>query len=379
VADYTTRFGPFDGRAWLNCAHQGPLPRPAVEAARAALADKIAPHRMRDEAFAGAPARLRRALARLIGAQADDIILGNSTSHGLHLVANGLPWKAGDEVLLVDGDFPASVLPWVALEARGVKARFVPPRGGAVDSGDFAAALSPATRVACVTWVSSFTGHALDLDAIGRVCRARGVALVVNASQALGARTLDVGCAPVDAVSGCGFKWLCGPYGTGFCWVRPELRATLEPQQHYWLAHQANRPLDRMQALELRPAADLGAAAFDVFCPASFLNVEPWTAALELLLDLGPDAIARHDDGLVARLVAGLDPARYRLISPASGPARSTLVVFTHVDSARNPAIVGQLHDAGVDVALREGNIRVSPHLYNTDDDIDRALAVLNR
>lgn len=371
-------FGPFDGRVWLNCAHQGPLARPAAEAARAAIAAKVAPHRMPDEAFAETPARLKRSLARLIGADARDIILGNSTSYGLHVVANGFPWMAGDEVVLVEGDFPASLLPWVALEARGVNTRFVRPRNGTVEPGDLAAVLTPATRVACVTWVSSFTGHALDLDALGEVCRARGVALIVNASQALGARTLDVGRAPVDAVSCCGFKWLCGPYGTGFCWMRPELRARLEPHQHYWLAHQADRPLDRMRALEPRPVSELGAAAFDVFCPASFLNVEPWTAAIEHLLDIGLEAIARHDDGLVERLVSGLDHARYRLISPAGGPARSTLVVCTHVEAARNPDIVGRLYAAGVDVALREGNIRISPHLYNTTEDIDRALGLLN-
>ena len=102
-------FGPFDGRVWLNCAHQGPLPRVAAEAAREAIDWKVAPYRLTSERFGGVPAGLRESLARLIGAAADDIILANSASYGLHLMANGLPWKAGDEILLMKGDFPSDI------------------------------------------------------------------------------------------------------------------------------------------------------------------------------------------------------------------------------------------------------------------------------
>jgi cysteine desulfurase/selenocysteine lyase len=112
-------FGGFDGRAWLNCAHQGPLPRVAVRAAERALAQKAAPHRLGDEAFAEVPRRLKGALGRLAGVPADQVILGNSTTYGLHLLTQGVPWRAGDEVLLVEGDFPATIVPWLPLAERG--------------------------------------------------------------------------------------------------------------------------------------------------------------------------------------------------------------------------------------------------------------------
>src|SRR5687768_15587856 len=105
-------FESFDGRIWMNCAHQGPLPKVAVDAAQRAIAEKAAPHRIPDESFDEVPARLRETLGKLVGRPRDEVVLGNSTSYGIHLLANGIPWRKGDEILLVHGDFPANILPW---------------------------------------------------------------------------------------------------------------------------------------------------------------------------------------------------------------------------------------------------------------------------
>jgi len=258
-----------------------------------------------------------------------------------------------------------------------VRVRFIERRDVALRPDELDDALTPATRLFCTTWVDSFTGHALDLEACGRLCRARGTLFVVNAAQALGARPLDLGAVPVDALTCCGFKWLCGPYGTGFCWIRPDVRATLDYNQAYWLAMQGDRDLDSMRAYTARSDDELGARKYDVFCPADFLDAMPWTAAVAYLLDRGIDQIAAHDDALAARLIAGLDDARYAVVSPVEGPARSALVVVTHREPGRNAVIHAALRRAGVDAALREGALRFSPHLYNTDADIDRALGVL--
>ena len=112
-----------DGRLWLNAAHQGPLPRLAAEAAGEALAAKLAPHRISDEAFIEVPRRLRELLGRLIGTSAEEIILGNSASWGLQVLANGLPWRQGDEVLVLADEFPATVFPWLVTERHGVRVR----------------------------------------------------------------------------------------------------------------------------------------------------------------------------------------------------------------------------------------------------------------
>lgn len=367
-------FGPFDGRIWLNTAHQGPLPRPAVEMAGQAAALKAAPHRIGDDDFSDVPERLRALLARLVGGAPDQVVLGNSTSYGLHLVANGLAWEDGDEVLVIEGDYPATILPWQRLAAQGVRVRPLRPAGDRLTAAEVAAAIGLRTRLLAVTWVSSFTGRALDLPALGAVCRQAGVLFVVNASQALGARPLDVSATPVDAVIACGYKWLCGPYGTGFAWLHPDLLDLLRPQQAYWLAMAAGRGLDQMRGITVRD--DLGVRAFDVFCPASFATTLPWIASLELLLEAGIGAVADWDARLVDRLVTGIDPERYRLVSPASGPARSTLVVLSPAGDGEK--IQRRLAEAGIDIAYREGNLRISVHLFNEPGQIDRALAALH-
>jgi cysteine desulfurase / selenocysteine lyase len=368
-------FGGFEGRAWLNCAHQGPLPRVAVAAAERALADKAAPHRIRDEAFDEVPRRLKDALGRLAGVPADQVILGNSTSYGLHLLVQGVPWREGDEVLLVDGDFPATIVPWLPLAGRGMRVRLLKPEGGRLEAGQLETELTPATRLFCTSWVFSFTGHTVDLAALGEVCRRAGVTFAVNGSQAAGAVPLDLAALPVDALVSCGFKWLCGPYGTGFCWLHPDLLASLTYRPAYWLAHQGQDDLGQDSGYRLR--AEVGTAGWDVFGTANFLTFQPWTASVEYLLGLGIDRIAAWDQHLVERFVGGLDPDRYGLVSPRRGPARSALVVFGDHRPGRNPPLHRALTAAGVDVAFRRGRLRVSPHLYNTEADIDRTLEIL--
>ncbi len=376
AVDAAGDFGEFDGRAWLNCAHQGPLPLVAVAVAERALADKAAPHRMGDEAFAEVPRRLKDALGRLVGVPAEEVILGNSTTYGLQLLVQGVDWRDGDEVLLVDGDFPATIVPWLPLADHGVRVRLLRPEGGVLDAGQLEAELTPATRLFCTSWVFSFTGHAVDLAALGGVCRRAGVTFVVNGSQAVGARPLDLAGLPVDALVSCGFKWLCGPYGTGFCWLAPDLLASLTYRPAYWLGHLGQDDLGQEAAYRLRD--DVGAATYDVFGTANFLTFRPWTASVEYLLGLGIDRVAARDQALVERFLRGLDPDRYRLASPSQGPRRSTLVVFGHHRPERTPELYRRLEAAGVDVAFRRGRLRVSPHLYNTEADLDRALEVLD-
>lgn len=370
-------FGPFDGRAWLNCAQQGPLPRPAVRAAERVIAEKIAPARMPDDEFLRVPRQLKAALAAFLGARPEEIVLGNSTSYGLQLIANGLDWRPGDEALVVRGDFPASVLPWHTIERRGARVRCLEPGGPALSAADVEAALTPRVRLLCATWVNSFTGWTLDLEAVGAVCRRHGVRLVLNAAQAAGARPLDVAAAPADAVVSCGYKWLCGPYATGFCWLRPDLLDEITPDQVNWGAMQQGRALDQMRELELR--SDLGAAALDVFCTGNFQSFAPWAAAVEYLNQFGAARIAAYDQQLVELLLDGLDRKRYQVLSPAAGAARSTLFVISLRERTRNPGLHQALAAAGIDVSLREGNLRFSPHLYNTPAEIDRALAALNQ
>lgn len=371
-------FGPFGGAVWLNCSHQGPLPRVAAEEAREAISWKVSPFEMTSERFAATPARLRSALARLLGAHASEIVLGNSASYGVHLFANAFPWEPGDEVLLVRGDFPTDLLPWLALGERGVRARYVPCAGPLPTAAEVEAALTPATRLFCTTWVHSFSGAVCDLSGIGAACRARGVRLVVNGSQAVGARPIDVASLPVDAVLGVGFKWLCGPYGTGYVWMRPDLLASLRRTQAYWLAQMTADDLGGEGHDPRPPDGPPTSRTFDVFGTANFLNFKPWAASIEYLLGVGIEAIEEHDQRLVQHLLDGLDRRKLAVHGSEERANRSTLVFVSRTDGAPSREIAQALGRRGIGVACRRGMIRISPHLYNTEADIDRALAILH-
>lgn len=378
-------FDAFEGRAWINCAHQGALPAAAAEAARKAIEWKRAPHRLTTGRFEGVPRRLRAALARLLNAPETEISIANSASYGLHLLANGMPLQAGDEVLLMEGDFPSNVLPWLAHQRHGVAVRQLRPHQAVLEADEVAEALTPSTRVVCLSWVHSFSGWVLDIERIAEACRANGTWLLVNASQGLGARPLDVRAFGADAVISVGHKWLCGPYATGLLWMRPELRAALQVNRCYWLSLQTADDLANPDR-PLVPDIDLASRRFDQFGTANFFNFTAWTAAVEYLLACGTEAVRDHSQGLVQRLIDGLDDDRladrYELFSPRSGPRRSALVFLGHRSlNGRQPEtnsrIYQRLQEAGVDVALRNGRLRVSPHVFNEARDIDRLLDVL--
>jgi selenocysteine lyase/cysteine desulfurase len=376
--DCSHDFGPFGNRIWINCAHQGPLPRRAADEAREAIAWKVAPHELTQERFLEVPVRLRLALARLIGAAAEEIVLGNSASYGLHLLANGYPWRPGDEVLLVRGDFPSDILPWLALERQGVEVRTIEPALHLPTPDELSANITPRTRLFCSSWVHSFSGVTADISALGKTCQSSGITFVVNASQALGARTLRVSDVAVDAITGAGFKWLCGPYGTGFCWMKPALLRSLEFNQAYWLAEMTATDLGQAQ-LDLRQREGPPTArTFDVFGTANFFNFKPWAAALEYLLQQGIHRIADHDQRLVSFFIDGLNVDTYELLSPREGPARSTLILVSHRDPKRNEEVYELLKQQRIDIAYRRGKLRFAPHLYNTEADLAAALALLN-
>lgn len=365
-----------DGTIWLNTAHQGVLPKEAAEAAREAVDWKLEPWRLTPDRFAAVPSRLCGQLATLLDVPREEVVLANSSSYGLHLLANGFPWRRGDEALVVRGDFPSTFLPFVGLERRGVSVRFVEPSGPVVTADEVAARLRPETRVFCTTWVHSFNGHVVDVEDIGDACRRRGVRFVLNASQGIGARPFRPRDLPVDAVTSVGFKWLCGPYGTGVCWIRRELLEELEYNQSYWLALLAAEDLEGDFEVDL--SADLGARRFDLFGTANFFNFHAWSAALDLVLASGLTAIHRQGQSLVDRLLRGLEDTRLEIFSPREESRRSSLVFVSHPRPEANRAIRARLRSAGIEVALRRSRIRISPHFYNTPGEIDRVLEVLD-
>ena len=359
---------------WLNAASMGPLPERARRAVEAYNRRRSDIHSMRGDDFEPVLARARRAAARLIGAEDDEIALLPNTSHGLNLAALSLPLDPGRRVLVSDREFPANVYPWLALrEVRGARVDVIPT--DARGNPDEARLLEELARgdvgILAISAVQFTSGWVADLAALGRACRANGAFLVVDAIQALGQVPLDVRAAGVDVLAtGC-HKWLCSPFGTGFTYVRRELIGRMEPRVVGWTSMTASADLERVLDYEMGWVE--GARRFEV-------ATQPWqdfagmAEAVELVLDAGPARIRDHVLALLDPLAAWIAERGMEVVGDPRPERRSGIFAFT-MDGAADA--YRALHRAGVGCVLREGAVRLSPHLYNQPEDIGRVMDVL--
>lgn len=317
---------------------------------------------------------VRARVARLVGASVDEIALTTNTGHGINLAARALPLAPGDEVVTSEGEFPANVYPWLALErARGVATHLVPTCDGLPDEDALLAALDrPRAKLLAISWVSFATGYTVDLARLGRACRERGVWFVVDAMQGIGARRLDLSTLDVDVLACGGQKWLLSPWGTGFTYVNARLVRQLEPVPVGWMAVRGSDDFTRLTDYALDWRED--ARRFEMIT-LPYQDFATMDASLALLEELGAQNVESHIRGLCDRIVGWAGSARQvRLITPSAAERRAGIV---SVAPAEPTAASARLTSAGVIHSLREGAIRLSPHCYTTVEEIDRALALL--
>jgi len=377
MKNYQNDFGPFEGKIWLNTASEGAIPRVSAKAVQEAIEWKLKPFYLTHKRFRDVPAKLKEVIGRLMNVAPEDVILGNSATYGIHLLANGLPLKKGDEILLMQNDFPTDILTWLGLEKKGVLIHQLRLKNYVLTPKELIEHLTSKTRVVCLSHVHTFTGHVTDIEALGKICRSKGVVFIVNLSQSLGTRPIDLGRLSVDAITTAGFKWLLGPYGTGFCWIKPALREKLEYNQSYWVNVLSAEALEGTDKLTLPDSRD--ARKYDVFGTANFFNFCPFTASIEYLLNVGIETVQEHNDQLVKQVLDGLNDKEFRLISPQEAHSRSTLVVFSHRNPEKNKAIFASLLARGIYLALWKGNLRIAPHIFNTPADIKAFLTTLDQ
>ena len=358
---------------YLNNASTGALPLRAVRAAAEFTALRHEPSKLTDDIQFAVLRKSRGLIARLIGASPHEIGCMVNTTYGLNLAARSLPLHPGDIVLSHDREFPANVYPWMALEHEGVHHVRVPYRDGLPDEEALLAALDrPGVRVLTTGWVSFATGFRADLAAIGRACRARGIFFVVDAMQGLGAATIDVKECQIDILACGGQKWLLSPWGTGFVYVREELVRELEPHAVGWMAMKAAEDFTRLVDYEFEYLDD--ARRFEVIT-VPFQDFAAFNASLEMLHELGPAAVEEHIASLIDEAVAwALDRGDVRLVTPAARNRRAGIVSIAPRDPAAASARLTRAH---VSHSLREGAIRLSPHCYNTLDEMRLGLEVL--
>jgi cysteine desulfurase/selenocysteine lyase len=357
--------------AYLNHASVAALPQPVVEAMTGYLTER---GMKGGEALADWDDdvdRIRCLVARFLGAHADEIVFTNSISHGLNIVAAGLDWEPGDNLICAETEFTANVYPWTNLRRRGVEVRFAPARDNRILVRDVAALVDRRTRLVAISFVEFGTGYRNDLDALAHLCYERGIHLCVDGIQGLGALRFSVAQTPVDLLAGHAAKWMLGPIGAGFLYVRRELLPRLEPVMAGWRAVVHRDDYYRYDS----PLREGG----ERFEPGSLnaVGLVGLEAAIGLLLSVGLAQIEARILALTDQLIEGLQARGCLITTPiVHRRERSGIVCFRH--PGLNPeALADRLRAAGVIISLRGDVIRVSPHFYNTEDDLQRLLETL--
>jgi cysteine desulfurase / selenocysteine lyase len=375
--DCRREFADFENVTYLNASLQGPMPLRAVQASQAALEWKKRPDRLPDSLYFDLPDRIREKTARIIGAAPDEIAVTSGASTGLAAVAAGIDWKPDDEVLVGRGEFPAHFSTWLRYRQAGkLGVRVIAPKGRFISADDYIEHIGPQTRVVSASLVRFDNGARLDAARVAEACRKVHAALVLDITQIAGAMPLSIRNLGATMAVCSGYKWLFGPYGTGFFWVASEWTERLTLGAIYFMALEGARNFHAMPTENPWPAP--GARRWDSPETANFTNLAAFDSSLDFVLQVGLEAVAQHNDALVSEIIARLPRDRFHLASPEERERRGPYVCV----SARNPEETATLYEKlraeQIMVSLRENALRIAPHIYNTREDIDRLISVLS-
>lgn len=362
---------------YCNAASTGPIPARTVEVLDEWTRLRREPWRISLEQQFGALATARRLCAGLIGADAEEIALVPNTSTGLNIAAQVLPVAKGKVILGHDGEFPSNVYPWMAIARRG-GARYEQIPLDAAGLPDWEALRARLDRgdvgLVAISWVSFVSGDRADLASIGALCRERDIWFVVDAIQGVGTTRLDVHACNVDILACGAQKWLLSPWGSGFCYIRKELIERFEPATVGWLAQWHAQDFSRMLQYDLTYFDD--ARRFEV-ATIPYQDMAGMNASLSLIGELGLERIEAHVHGLASRLVEGITRiSGLTLLTPRDPSRRAGIVSFT---VPNGPEMSKRLDAHGIVHSIRGGGVlRLSPHLYNTEREMDRVLECLD-
>lgn len=320
---------------------------------------------------------LRGRLAGLVNAESDQIAIVKNTSAGLSLLASGLEWKSGDRIILIDQEFPSNIYPFMNCGKHGAEIDFVPSRtkrNGVVLLEDIERLITPKTKLLSISFVEFSNGFRNDLKAIGDLCERHGIIFCVDGIQGLGALELDVQSCRIGFLASAGHKWLMGPQGIGFIYVRPDILERLAMTQVGWLSVK-----DAWNFFDYRLDWEDGAKRFESGTE-NWPGVYGLNAAVGLLQEISIARIEKHVLELTSRFIQQAEENDLKIISSVQEKHRSGIVSFRYPDdpsSKRTEALFEFLLRKKIITAFREGNIRVSPHGYNDEQDIKRLSAAI--
>lgn len=366
-------------KSWHFFNHAGVCPLPKV----AGAAMNAFVQQAQDGAYLGSSwysdlEKLRQTTATMLNAYRDEIAFVKNTSEGISIVAQGIDWQFGDKIVTTAVEYPANVYPWMEqVRNRGVKLEQV--REETDDHGRkfvpvdkiIEAAADPKCRLVALSHVEFASGQRMDLAPIGEYCRANGKLFCVDAIQSMGILPIDVQAMKIDYLAADGHKWLLGPEGAGIFYCRSQLIERTRPILIGWMnVIEAQKYGDYNYTLR----SDAGRFECGTHNVPGLLALR---ASIGLLTDIGIEAVSRRIKELTDRLIMGIMAKGYQVISPRKEMEWSGIVSFTSSKHNHEQIVIGLRKKYRMEIALREGRLRASPHFYNTEEQMDRLVHAL--
>jgi selenocysteine lyase/cysteine desulfurase len=313
---------------------------------------------------------VRRDFGRLLNADPLDIAFIKNTSEGIGFIAEGYPWRHGDNMITAAEEYPSNIYPWMNLAGRGVEVRFVPSRGPRISVDDVRERMDSRTRLVSLSFVEFSSGFRNNLDSVGSLCRERGVHFFVDGIQGLGVLPFDVQRTPIDFMAADGHKWLLGPGGAGILFVRRELVDFLHATSVGWSSVVNYHDFTQ---IDFRLKSHAGRWESGTLNIAGILGLG---ASLRLLLDIGIPAITDRLTEVTDHLCDRAGSIGLEVFSSRDAAEKSGIVSLLAPDRDLQQ-VKRRCRDAGIVINHRAGRLRVSPHCYNTIEEIEHLIEVL--
>ncbi|MGI8838052.1 MAG: aminotransferase class V-fold PLP-dependent enzyme [Pyrinomonadaceae bacterium] len=351
---------------YLNNAAVAPPPAPTIAAIQSQLKDVSENGIVNFRSWLATKERTRQLLAAMLGARPEQVAFVRNTSDGLSTVANGLRWQLGDNLVTFRNEFPSNVYPWLRLsDAFGVEVRMAEERDGRVDLNELLGLIDSKTRLVAISQVQYASGFRADLERIGRAARDHDALLVVDVIQGLGVIPTDVQAELVDVAAGACHKWLLTPEGVGFLCLSDRARERIQPTLVGWIS--VPDPDDHGNFSQ---GWNRGTLAWETGSgPAALIH--GLEQSLKLLTETGVDRIQAHLEMLSDHLCERLANKPYRIMSSREQKEKSQIVCIQHTDGLSPMNLYAHLKDRGIITAPRRDRLRISPHLYNTPEEIE--------
>ena len=365
-AAYRDQFPVTGSLIYLNHAGVAPLVKAAADAIAQLAEDALRFGSLHYDQWLETYDGVRRAAARLINADAEEIAIVKNTSEGIATVAAGIEWRAGEKVVGFTEEFPANYFPWKRLESKGIRVEWLSIH----DPLERIEAACRGARLLAVSYVQYLSGYRVDLEALGEVCHRQGCLFLVDAIQGLGAFPVDVRRARIHALASDGHKWLLGPEGCGILYIQKDLQDQIEPVEFGW-TNVASYNDFGSRDMTLRP--DAGRYECGTLNTIGCYGLR---AALEFLLGVGIEPIARQVQALGDQIAEGVASQGYEVLGSRT-PATGAGIVSFRKPGLDARQVVSHLKSLGIIAAPRQGWIRASPHFYISPQDVDKLIAAL--